>query len=214
MAGTGWQSSDLLSRFNAMAGRPTTDAITDPQKYQRLADAQDTVLELIATICPSKQASAPVTMASGDGGYTWTFGTDGNGYATFPLGGRIYSQLNAIPDYPWLPGQDYLDEGTQIRTMNNVPWTGSLYWYGVVPPQAITASVQPIIQPPAARILIVLEAVRAFATEYVRNGALADEMSAEWDRQWPRWITAIRKHLRGGRLGGRAGFLSLNGVGR
>lgn len=214
MAGTGWQSSDLLTRFNQMAGRPTTDAITPAEKYVRLADAHDVVLQRIATLCPSVLASAPVTMASSDGGYTWTFGTDGNGYATFPLGGRIYPTLSSIPDYPWIPGRDYLDEGTTVRMPNNVPWTGSLYWYGVTPPQAISATVQPVIQPPPARILVVIEAVRSFAEEYVRNGALADEMSAKWDREWPVQITVIRKHLRGGRYGGRVGFLALIGVGR
>ncbi len=214
MAGTGWQSSDLLARFNAMAGRPTTDAILDADKYRRLADAQDTVLGKISTVAKSINAAAPVTMATSDGGYTWTFGTDGNGYATFALGGRIYPTLSAIPDYPWIPGTDYLDEGTQVRMPNNVPWGGPLYWYGVIPPQQMSASVQPIIQPPPARILIVIEAVRTFAQEYLRNAALTDEMSSEWERQWPNWITAIRKHLRGGRWGGRAGFLGVAGVGR
>jgi len=172
VAGTGWQSTDLLSRFNAMAGRPSADAITDTVKYGLLADAQDAVMSRIAAICGKQQNQAPTAMSTADGGYTWTFGTDGNGYALYPLGARVYPTLTSIPDYPWTPGLDYLDEGTTIRMPNNMAWTGSLYWYGIVGPQAISASVQPVIQPPPARILIVIDAVRSFAEQFVRNGAL------------------------------------------
>ena len=37
MTTTGWDSADLLTRFNAWAGRPSTDAITD--EARRLAGA-------------------------------------------------------------------------------------------------------------------------------------------------------------------------------
>jgi hypothetical protein len=199
MAGTGWDSSDLLTRFNAYAGRPTTDGITDAQKYQRLADAQNAVLVEIANVVPRIQYGAPTAMTSADSGYTWTFGTDGNGYSLFPLGkASIYPSLDAIPDYPWQPGIDYLDEGTQIRMPNHVPWTGSLYWYGMTQPQAMSASVQPVLSPPGARILIVIKAVQEFAEEYLRNAALADQMQIRWDREWPKYATMFRKHFRGG----------------
>src|ERR1700730_6964824 len=180
-----------------MAGRPSADAITDTVKYGLLADAQDAVMSRIAAICGKQQNQAPTAMSTADGGYTWTFGTDGNGYALYPLGARVYPTLTSIPDYPWTPGLDYLDEGTTIRMPNNMAWTGSLYWYGIVGPQAISASVQPVIQPPPARILIVIDAVRSFAEQFVRNGALIDQMEAKWAREWPDQMTAIRKHLRG-----------------
>jgi hypothetical protein len=200
MAGTGWQSTDLLTRFNAFAGRPTTDAITDAQKYQRLADAQEAVITEIASVSPNQLYAAPTAMTTADGGYTFTFGTDGNGYALFPLGRtQIYPSLNAVPDYPWRPGVDYLDEGTTIRMPNNVAWTGTLYWRGITPPAAITASVQSVIQPPSARILVVIKAVESFAEEFLRNASLADQMRARWDREWPKNITMIRKHFSGAR---------------
>ena len=50
MAGTNYQSSDLLSLFNNYAGRPTSDVITDAQKYARLAQAQDDVITDIANV--------------------------------------------------------------------------------------------------------------------------------------------------------------------
>jgi hypothetical protein len=197
MAGTGWQSADLLTRFNQVAGRPTTDAISDAAKYVRLSDAQESVLARIAAIAGSQQDQAPTAMTTADGGKTWTFGTDGNGYAVYPLGAKVFPTLTAIPDYPWTPGIDYLDEGTQIRMPNNLSWTGQLYWRGVVGPPAITASVQPVLQPPAARILVVLEAARSFAEEYVRNGPLADRMAARFEREFASQMTSIRRHLRG-----------------
>lgn len=199
MAGTSWQSTDLLTRFNAYAGRPSTDAITDAEKYQRLSDGQDAVLTEIAGVTPKQLYGAPTAMTTADGGYTFTFGTDGNGYALFPLGGaQIYPNLTAVPDYPWQPGVDYLDEGTQIRIPNNIAWSGTLYWRGIAPPQAISATVQSIIQPPPSRILVVIKGVQIFADEYLRNAALSDQMQLRWERQWPKQAVMLRRHFRGG----------------
>ncbi len=200
MAGTGWQSADLLTRFNSYAGRPITDGITDASKYERIADGQEAVIAELAAVAPRSLYGAPTAMTSADGGYTWTFGTDGNGYANFPLGNAsIYPNLDAVPDYPWQPGLDYLDEGTTIRIPNNIAWQGPLYWYGITAPQRISASVQPSIMPPQARVLIVIQAVIIFASEFERTPALVDEMNARWDTQWPKYATVLRKHFRGGR---------------
>ncbi len=74
----------------------------------------------------NKVVSALPAHFTADGGYTFTFGTDGNGYALFPLGkANIYPSLNAVPNYPWVPGVDYLDEGTQIRMPNNIAYSGT-----------------------------------------------------------------------------------------
>lgn len=200
MAGTGWQSSDLLTRFNAVAGRPTADSITDATKYTVLSDGQEEVLAEIASIMPQILYTAPTLMTSADGGFTYTFGTDGDGYALFPMGrAQIYPSLSAVPDYPWRPGVDYLDEGTTIRIPNNIAFAGPLYWRGITLPQAISASVQPVIQPPPARTLIVTKAVQLFAEQYLRNAALADQMQIRWDRQFPKQMTMIRKHFSGAR---------------
>lgn len=200
MAGTLWQSSDLLSRWNRLAGRPTADAMSNTEKYQRLADAQESVLSKIAGIVPNVLYGAPTAMTTADGGYTWTFGTDGNGYPLFPLGkAQIYQSLDAIPNYPWIPVRDYLDEGTQIRIPNNMQWSGTLYWRGITPPQEMSDTVQPILQPPSARILIVIEAVRTYAEEVDRNSGLADRMQAKWDSEFGPAMTMIRKHFRGAR---------------
>lgn len=216
MTTTGWDSSDLLTRFNAWAGRPISgDAITDVQKYQRIADGQEAVFIEIANVAQNSIPKTPTAMVTADGGYTWTFGTDDNGYPLFPLGkASVYPNLTAIPDYPWQPGIDYLDEGYRIRIPNNIPWSGQLYWYGMQAPPRISASVQPVIQPPMTRRLIVVKAVEIFASEYERNPALVDEMLNRWDRWWPKDSTMLRRHFRGGRsLGPLTGAFGRGGSG-
>lgn len=204
MAGTGWQSSDLLARFNKLAGRPTVDAISDPDKYQYIADAEQYVINRIASIKPSVLYGAPAALTTADGGLTFTFGTDGNGYSLFPMGrARIFPSLSAIPGYAWNPGIDYLDEGVQIRMPNNTPYAGTLYWYGITPTQQISASVQPVLMPPSIRMLNVIEAVKNFAeSANVRNANLADRMTVRFEREFGNAMTLLRKHFAsGGGLG-------------
>lgn len=214
MAGTGWESSDLLARFNSLAGRPDVDAVTDAQKYRYLGDAQQFVLTQIEGIVPRVLYGPPVQLVSTDGGYTWSFGTDGDGYPLFASGkAGIFEDPSCIPDYPLRPGVDYLDEGTQIRFPNNTTWNGTLYWYGITPPQEMSATVQPILQPPSARILIPIEAVRSFAESYDRNPGLAQAMDRQWARQFGPTMTAIRTHFRGSQTARRGWGWFANGWG-
>jgi len=76
--------------------------------------------------------------------------------------GGIYQNLNDIPDFPLMPGRDYMVEGTQIRAPNNGTLPGTLYWYGIAQPDNITAISQPALMPEASRELIAVEAVRQF----------------------------------------------------
>lgn len=199
MAGTGWDSADLLTRFNRTAGRPTADSIDDPTKYQYLADAEQYLIQRIAGISAKTLYGAPTLMTSADGGYTYTFGVDGNGYALFPLGrARIYNSLAAIPGYALRPNVDYLDEGVTIRGPNNTPIPGPLYWYGLTPIQQMSATVQPVLMPPSARICIVLKAVESFAESAIRNPALADRMTLRLEKEFGQTMTMIRKHFAAG----------------
>lgn len=214
MAGSGWGSADLLLRFNRLSGRPSADAVTPATKYAYLADAQTSVLTKIAGIVPRVLYGAPTAMTSADGGIVWTFGTDGDGYALFPVGKvRIYRDLASVPSGPLTAGIDYLDEGTQIRMPNNAPWSGTLYFQGMAAPQLMSQTVQPVLQPPPARILIVIEAVRQFAESYARNPALIEMMDRRWAREWGPTLTMLRTHVRGLRAPGgtlpplHAGFL-------
>jgi hypothetical protein len=195
-----YDSQDLLALFNSRAARPTAgtgaDAITDVQKYARLAKAQQRVIAMLSAVAPSslypKVAYGALPKLTTTDNQVFTF-------ATFPMGhGGIYPTLASIPDSPWREGVDYLNEGTQIRIPNNGTYTGPLYWYGVAQPADISASVQPALVPPAACELIVIEAVRQFAREGVRNGALVDEMQDEWDRTWPQWCLVWKTQFRHG----------------
>lgn len=174
--------------------------MTNDQKYRRLSDGQDQVILECANLMGRILFTPPFQMVSTDGGYTYHYGVDGNGYPLFPLAGFIYPTLNAVPNYAWVPQRDYLDEGTQIRGMNGTVIPQAPYFYGIVQPAQLSDTVQPVIQPPQSRVLIVIQAVKRYAEEGNRNRDLAATMSARWDEDWKRWATAIRKHLRGPRM--------------
>lgn len=198
-----FDSVDLLLQFNQKAGRPTADSITDATKYARLARAQNTVVALIASVAPNslypKVAAASIPTLSTSDNKIFTFGTDAQSYPKFPMGhGGIYTSLNNIPDSPWVEGRDYMLEGNQVRIPNNGTYSGTLYWYGISQPADITAAVEPAIIPQAARELIVIEAVRTFSQEWLRNAPLADEMANEWERKWPMWCLVYKTQFKNG----------------
>ena len=197
---SGFQSTDLLASFNALAARPTPDtAVLDATKYQYLAQAQDQVIIEIANISGNILYGNPTLMASTDGGYTYNFGIDGNGYPSFLLDGHVYPTLQSIPWAPWIPGRDYLDEGDLIRAPNGVPFAIAPYFQGITSPQAMNGTIQPILTPPYARILIPIRAVQNFSEMGKRDFDLANRMQARWQTEWARISVAIRKHLRGRR---------------
>lgn len=200
---TTYDSAYLLSLFNRKAARATVDSISDASKYERLSESQNRVVAMLSAVAPyslypSVGYDSLPTLTTTDN-QVFSFGTDDNGYAIFPMGkGGIYPNLDAIPNCPWRPGIDYMLEGTTIRIPNNNTWSGTLYWYGVMNPPDITAESQPVLFPEASRELIVIDAVRQFAREGVRNGALVDEFQDEWNRAWPQWCLVWRSQFRSG----------------
>lgn len=211
MTGSGWESADLLARWNRAVGRnypDGQDSMKDAAKYQLLADAQAAILQRIAGIDARTLFGAPQQLTSGDGGLTYTFGLDGNGYPLFPAGpAKIFNHLNAIPSYSLTPGLDYLDEGTTIRGPNNLPIPGPLYWYGFTFPGQMSATVQPILEPPSARICIVYKAASDYAeTNNVINANTADRYAAKYEVEFGQAMTVIRKHFKGGGACGRLLF--------
>lgn len=193
-----YTSADLLALFNDLAGRPASgDAISDANKYKRLARAQVAVMADFAARLPdhlySHVAYGSTPTLSTTDNQVFTFGTDGNGDASFPIGkANIYTSLSAIPDNPLVAGVDYLWEGTQIRIPNNNTYAGTLYWRGVAPATALDGTTQPTLSPPPARILIVQEAVRSFAVEGNRNAELANQMAAEYGIGLARWCLTLK----------------------
>ena len=193
-----YASSDLLALFNRYTGRPTSgDAVSDADKYNRLAQAQNVVLEDLAARIPRPQYSHAVygstpTLTTSDN-QIFTFGTDANSDPSFPIGKvNIYSSLASIPNSPLVEGVDYLWEGTQIRIPNNRTYTGTLYWRGIAPAEALSSTVQPTLSPPPARILIVLEAARSFCVEGGRNPELAQQLAQEYGVALSRWCLTLK----------------------
>lgn len=198
-----WDSAYLLGQFNRLAARPDTDAITSATKYIWLAEAQNEVVADIASRSPNVLYGAPAALSTSDGGFTFTFGTDSNGYALFPMGKvGIYPTLNSIPDIPWNEGVDYLNEGIRIRIPNNRTYAGTLYWRGITPPPDISASTQPSLFPEMARELITMTAVKNFAQAGNLDPELAQQMMDQYSRAFPRWMLVYRTQFRnGGALG-------------
>lgn len=206
-----YDSPSCLSIFNRKAGRPATDAITDPSKYLRLSESQNRVVAMASAVTPKSfwptvAYGALPTLTTTDN-QIFTFGTV---LAPITPIGKvgIYRSLNDIPDYPMREGIDFLwDGGTSIRIPNNSTYSGTLYWLGVTPPPDMTALVDPVLQPLASRELIVIDAVRQFATEGNRNPDLAALMAAEWAVAWPQWCLAWKTAFRlGGALGSFSGM--------
>jgi hypothetical protein len=203
-----WDSADLLSQFNELTGRPSTDEITTASKYARLARAQQEVISEIAGIYPQclYRTGGP-TATTTSGGIVHTFGSDGSSHAVAPLGqvwiGRSTSRY---PDPDLIEGVDYMNEGTQIRMMNERV-EPTLYWMGIATPADITASEQPAIRPAPARRLIVLKAAETFGREGQRDLSLADDMERLYVREFARHMLTFRSQFRtGGVLGSISGI--------
>ncbi len=64
MTGVGYQSSDLLTRFNQYTGRPTSDSVSDTVKYQFLADAQAELIGEMVSIAPKPFITGPVNITA------------------------------------------------------------------------------------------------------------------------------------------------------
>lgn len=204
-----YTSAECLTLFKQLAGIPASGAsIGDADLYTRLAQAQNVVLEDAASRVPqafySKAAYASTPTLSTTDNQVFTFGTDANGAPLFPIGKvRLFENLQAIPDYPWIEGVDYVVEGSQIRIPNNRTYGGTLYWRGIAPIAAMSASVQPSITPVWARVLIVYEAVRRYAEEGGRNTALADRMLGNYDRDFARYCLVLKTQVSNGGGGAR-----------
>lgn len=202
-----WGSAYLLDLFNRYASRPSVDEVTDTQKYRWLAEAQSGVVADVAARIPDVLYGSPLLMQTADGGKTFTFGTDSNGYPVFPMGNvRIFTGLNNVPDFPLQEGYDYTSEGTLVRVLNNRTLTSPLYWQGITPPADISATVAPSLYPEASRNLIALEAARRFQKTQNRPD-LSSDLASDYAKELPRWLLVWRRQFSsGGVLGGLTGL--------
>jgi hypothetical protein len=221
-----WDSTYLLGYYKRLTGRTGTDAILDATKYQQLSEAQNEIVADLAAICPNvlyptvAYGSLP-TLTTTDS-QVYTFGSDSNSFAKFPMGkGGIFQSLNDIPDSPLVPGVDYMIEGTQVRALNNGTLPATLYWYGISQPADIDATHQPAINPESARELIGIRAAYNFGTEGNRNPALSAAMAQRYGYpltaapgRFAFWCLTWKTQFRGGGAVSYTGMqLALGGAG-
>lgn len=192
-----WGSSYLLGLFNRYCARPTTDEVSDEDKYRWLTEAQHAVVADITARAPNVLYGAPALLTTSDNN-VFTFGTDTNGYPVWPMGNaRIFRSLKDVPDFPMIEGLDYLSEGTQIRLPNQRTDTGPLYWYGESQPTDISASSEPVLMPEPSRNLIAIEAARRFLSSNGRPDR-ADDLQTEYNRELPRWLLVWKRQFSNG----------------
>lgn len=189
----GWDSADLLDRFQMYLGRGTGGAMdadelwTTARCYTWLADAQEAVYADLAPVAPHAFVSAPVQLSTSDGGVTYTFGS------AYPFGHvEVYAQESGgRPLYATtygITGGDFVIEGDTLRTPGNRtrtyvsgPWARFTGF-----PARMSASVEPSLAPDAARELILFKALEAAAD--VSNGTMDNapwiEKYAQAKRRW------------------------------
>jgi hypothetical protein len=199
-----FDSEHILDLFDRLTGRPATDAVTDATKYRWLSDAQAEVVSEIAAIAPQAlyQRGAPGEMETTDN-KVFTFGTttvDEVDRPVVPFGkAQLYKSLADIPDRPLREGVDYISEVSQIRIPGNRTRSGTIYWRGIVMPEAISAEVAPALIPPEANELTAIRAARNFAESgNLRNPALADRMEKRWKQRWPQLCLLFKQQFRSG----------------
>lgn len=191
-----WDSAYLLARCKALARRPATDqAASDPNWYEWLSFAQPEVAEDLYTRAPDLQYSAPLLLTSSDGGKTYGWGNDDAGDPIRPTGHtEIYPNLKSIPDYPLIPGLDFIFEGAKIRMPADRSRTFSAGPYSrfvARPDREITALIAPVIQPKTARRLLVIKAVELFASR-PGSGMRPSYYEAMYDKQLDKVLIDLR----------------------
>jgi hypothetical protein len=191
-----YDSADLLRRCADYFNRPTDDEkFGTTFWYDRLTEAQAFVYGRVAAHCPQLLIGAPTLLTSSDGGVTYPFGTDTNGYAMTPLYVEVYARVNGrellATTYDG-PG-DFVIEATQIRMPNNRAraLTSGPYARYIAPPGAISASSEPTFTPAMDRMLLVWKALELACTvEGARDPMpYASQFAMAWGDCLTKWKT-------------------------
>src|SRR5688572_23279592 len=95
--------ADCVVRIKNRLNRPSSDtaftrSVADDVILEFMTDAQDEITKAIATFIPDAMISVPTALTTADAGYTYTFGTDVDTAAVFPLGHfQVFSTRADIP---------------------------------------------------------------------------------------------------------------------
>ena len=175
---SGWTSADLADRFRTYLGRGNGGVMqadelwTDTRVYSWLADAQEAVYADLAPIVPSAFVGAPVQLTTSDGGVTYTFGTDVYPFGHVEVYARESGGRELFATSYGTTGGDFVIEGGTIRTPGNRtrtyasgPWARFAAF-----PARLSSTVEPSLNPPQARELILWKALELAAE--VSNGAM------------------------------------------
>ena len=175
-----FDAPDCLARLRFQIRRPATDeTLTDAQAYQLLSDAQRMLFDDVTARAPKAFLTAPSLMVTTDGGFTYGFGTDAQGFPMLPMGRtQLFWRLTDIPDAPLENGWDFLDEGGKIRRPNNATFPTAPYWRGVPQPADISALVAPSC-PVQARLCLIYKAAELYTSlGSLRDGSTYAQMYA------------------------------------
>lgn len=191
-----YDSADLLAKCQTYANRPSVDETFDAAFwFGRLTEAQAAVTSMVVAHCPWLLIGDPVLLTSNDGGVTYPFGTDLNGYPLTPLYAELYARVSGGE---WIatsydgPG-DFVIEATQIRRPANRARAVSAGPYArfVAPPGLIDETHQPTFRPPMDRDLLVWKALELWATVEGARDPLPYEK--QFARMWAACLSKWKK---------------------
>ena len=185
-----YSTSGLLSFCKQQARRPATDnEMSDPQWYIYLSKGQRAWMNILGTIVPDANLSAPTLLTSADGNVTYTFGVDSDGNPITPIGHvELYDGPRGILLRPGTfddTGCDYVPQGNVVRFPGNVSRTfhnGLYARYVNAQPPDIAAGQEPTLQPVYARELIGYRALILYAEE--AGGRDPSRWQAAEERAW------------------------------
>jgi hypothetical protein len=204
---TDWDVDDLVLQFQNEAGIPTvsgSEISPSTDIVPRLSRAQNAVIAMIGARFPEALYQAPIALTPSSDHKTFSYGTDSAGNAVVPLGYvQVSPSLSSFSGeryfVGWVEGREFLDEGAQIRIPSNRSYTGTLYARFVpTAPAMVSGGQQPILNPAAARILIVRKAVKDYALEGAVNVPLGQLKDAQFKEDFRSWMTTYRTRFKGG----------------
>ena len=178
-----------------------TEYPADADLYAFLRDGENRVKHEVGSMCPEILRGAPVLMTSADGGYTYTFGVDGESNAIAPIGHvSIYPSRSQIPFEPLISGVEYVFEGTKIRFTEYTPRTfgDGPYAQFITPTLVIAATTTLVTLPVQLRLLAVHDA----CIRYAQSGAVLDSTpyEAAYESEFQRQISTAQLNRSAGAM--------------
>jgi hypothetical protein len=180
-----FDAADLLARVKVLAQRPVPDeSVPDATWYSLLTEAQAHWTNVFATQVPFVLMSAPVSLTTSDGGFTYQFPN-----SIYPLAVEVYDTTTPArllrPSSYWDSSGDYVWEGHQIRFPQGQANTLAIAPVAryIAPPDVIDGSTAPTLMPPHCRLLLVYRAVAEWA-----NRAGSRDPTPFYDMERRFWI--------------------------